>query len=234
MKTEELLARRTDLSTFLVHLTRTTPEGTAEQKLKGIFDQRKILARTPFGSAVKPLKRKGVSTESQRAVCFTETPIEHVGLLTETLEGRDCQFEPYGIALTKLQGRSRGVNPVWYVDITPGHDWLMKPVNEMIDAAIQSGTIEIAAISKLAPFIEQMGSGYGYKKEFWWEREWRHVGDFDLPYPVIGLCPAEKIEEFKSINEKPWPGVLFVDPRWSLEKIIGSLAGIGPSDLGPL
>jgi hypothetical protein len=234
MKIDDLLARRTDLSTFLVHLTRTTPEGSAEEKLKGIFDKYKIIARSPFGSAVKPLQKKSLATDCQRAVCFTETPMEHIALLTEQIEGRDCHFEPYGIAITKMQGRSRGVNPVWYVDITPGHTWLTRPINELIGDAITSGSFEKSPIAMIAPFIEQMGSGDGYKKEFWWEREWRHIGDFTLPCPVIGLCPMDRFQEFESIKERWHEQVKFVDPRWSLERIIGHLAGIQHSDLGPM
>ena len=32
------------------------------------------------------------------------------------------KFKPYGIALTKLAARKMGINPVWYVDRTPGQD----------------------------------------------------------------------------------------------------------------
>ena len=66
---------------------------------------------------------------SQRVVCFTETPLEHIHLLTSDIDGRQIKFEPYGIALTKPIARSSGTNPVWYVDITPGHDWLTNPLN---------------------------------------------------------------------------------------------------------
>jgi hypothetical protein len=37
------------------------------------------------------------------------------------IEGRSVQLEPYGIAITKKLGRKGGVNPVWYLDMTPGH-----------------------------------------------------------------------------------------------------------------
>jgi hypothetical protein len=37
-------------------------------------------------------------------------------------------------ALTKLAARRRGVNPVWYVDMTSGHDWVISPaLNQLRD-----------------------------------------------------------------------------------------------------
>jgi hypothetical protein len=41
-------------------------------------------------------------------------------------------FHLFGLAFTKMTARRLGVYPVWYVDITPGHDWLMNPINEAI------------------------------------------------------------------------------------------------------
>ena len=76
-----------------------------------------------------------------------------------------------------------------------------------------------------------------YRKEFWWEREWRHVGDFNLPNTYMILCPTSEmrdIDQFvKSINEDERPRISFIDPSWSLESIIGKLAGFTGSELGP-
>jgi hypothetical protein len=169
----------------------------------------------------------------------------HLSLLTKEIEGRTVKFEPYGIAITRKQGRKQAVNPVWYIDITPGHDWLTNPLNALVSKAIESGDFDTSEISKIAPFIEQMGAGPGdpgagipaYRKEFWWEREWRHVGDFYLPNTYIVLCPVADIPELRkvisAINENSRPHVSFVDPTWSLESIIGKLAGFSGSELGP-
>jgi hypothetical protein len=234
MKIEKLLARRTDLSTFLVHLCRDGDGHTAKDRLARILTDGSIKARTAMGQAVNALRDKKLSAKSQRCVCFTETPLEHVSLLLGDIEGRACHFEPYGIAITKKQGRANGVNPVWYVDITPGHDWLTNPLNDLIAEAIDSGDFAKSAIAKITPFIEQMGSGTTatgapYRKEFWWEREWRCVGDFVLPTHLIVLCPESERKEFKKLVEADEfaPKAKFVDPRWSLEQIIARLAGFG-------
>lgn len=52
MDIKELLARRSDLSTFLVHLTRDYESMSARDNLKSIVSDRVIEARNPFGSAL--------------------------------------------------------------------------------------------------------------------------------------------------------------------------------------
>jgi hypothetical protein len=245
MQIADVVSRRTDLSTFLVHLCRDGAGQTAKQRLLSILSQQRLSALNPFGPAVAQLIAEGIPTVSQNCVCFSETPLEHVHLLIGPIEDRQCQFEPYGVAITKKQGRRMGVNPIWYQDITPGHGWLSPSVEHLIEIAIATGDFPGSDIARLTPFIEQMGTGQnavgvgGYRKEFWWEREWRHVGDFLLPPKVIALCPVGEILEIKAVIES-LPNQearilepVFIDPRWGLEKIIGRLAGFAMNDLGP-
>ena len=176
----DLLARRTDLSTFIVHLTRTFGSGDGASNLRQILAERRLEARSPFGAAMSTLRKRGNPPQdaaSQRCVCFTETPLEHLHLLLSPIHDlqRNCEFEPYGVAFTKRMARDAGINPVWYTDITPGHDWLMNSVNQLIDSALDhlqqlrnggdaATTFGQYAIAKLTPFIEQMGSGPNYRK----------------------------------------------------------------------
>jgi hypothetical protein len=190
-----------------------------------------IDAAAMFGPTKRNLELAGVVSASQRCVCFSETPLEYVHLLLQDIDNRQVQFEPYGIAFPKKIGRVRGVNPVWYVDITRGHDWLMQPVNDMIEAALDKGGIDAAPIGRLAPFIEQMGTQFGgggnviYRKEFWWEREWRRVGNFVLPGHVIVLCPEAEFAAFgTALGEQPGHTACFIDPHWGLEQIISRSA----------
>lgn len=132
-----------------------------------------------------------------------------------------------------MKARQLGVNPVWYVDITPGHDWLMKPVNEILDREINRlKRFRKSPLAQIAPFIEQMGSGtgrsgYRYRKEFWWEREWRHRGDFNfsLSDVALGLARENSIQIFEKFTDKLGRRIPFVDPKWGLEEIIAHLAG---------
>ena len=146
--------------------------------------------------------------------------------------GQNYPFE----IVTKKLARVRDVNPVWYVDITPGHDWLMKPINKLIDQP--NGDFDTSLISQITPFIEQMGSGRGkdgngYRKEFWWEREWRHVDEFKLPDHVILICPDENDDhkEFEDMAKRSGHSAKCIDPHWGLEKIIARLAGFQNEDI---
>lgn len=227
-----VLAWRTDLSTFVVHLTRDENGQSAKERLELIINSWKIEARNPFGSARKELEDKSQSTDSQKCVCFTETPLEYVHLLTGKIEGRRYEFQPYGVAITKTQARKNEANPVWYVDITQGHDWLMNPVNELINQAIDSGDFDDFSIAKISPFIEQMGDNRrtgGNLKEFWWEREWRHAGDFTLPDRVILICPESEHENFEGMDKEG--NVAAIDADWGLEEIIAYLAGFERRDV---
>ncbi len=84
---EELLRRRTDLSTFVIHWTRQGNGKAALENLQSILANQTLLARTPMGAAVIQLEkvlRQGklrpkdhqTALKSQRVVCFTEAPLE--------------------------------------------------------------------------------------------------------------------------------------------------------------
>ena len=232
MDIREIVARRTDLGTFLVHLTRGD---TPRENLQQILAARQIEARNPFGQAIASLQGGGLPTASQRCVCFTETPLEHTHLLLAEIDLRAIQLQPYGIALPKKMGRAMGINPVWYLDMSPGpHEWLTRPFNSIIDSEIAAGTFAGSDIEKLAPFVEQMGTNraIAFRKEFWWEREWRIRGHFVLPHRVIVLCPEEEMAAFGRLVAES-DGRLeasFVDPRWGLEQIIARLAQFSADD----
>lgn len=233
MDIKEIIARRGDLSTFIVHLTRTFDEQDGKGNLKKIISDKVIVAKNSYGCAVKKIEERNLNVNqfpSQRVVSFTETPLEYINLLLSNIDGREINFESYGLALTKVSARKRGGNPVWYVDITPGHTWLTEPINILIGQLLDKGEFEGSNFSKLTPFIEQMGSHkekneIKYRKEFWWEREWRHVGDFCLPPNFIGLCPENEIGEFEALARDNAFKARFIDPKWGLEKIIAHLAG---------
>jgi len=229
-----LLARRSDLSTFIVHLTRRTEDGQSPRgNLRSIIKQQKIEARTAFGPVAKLLDQSSKGHKSQQCVSFSETPLEHLYCLAQRIPKRKFRLSPYGLAFAKMKARKLGVNPVWYVDITPGHDWLTGPIDQLIESEMKRRKrFEKSPLSKVAPFIEQMGSGmsrsgYGYRKEFWWEREWRHCGDFcfSLHDVALGFAPEVRIEAFERLTEGLGRRIPFVDPKWGMEKIIAHLAG---------
>lgn len=235
-----ILHRRNDLSTFLVHLTRAGEAGSALENLTSICARRTLESRTPVGWARGQDNPDLRAHQTQRAVCFTETPLEHVHALagTITLWGRERRFslEPYGVAISKMAARRFGVNPVWYVDMTPGRDWtIYEALNRLYAEAIDSGAFHTHPAARIFPYVEKMGRWdiNGRIREFSWEREWRHVGDFQLPQSgVVWLCPETDIAELRAqVGEQasyPW-----VDPSWGLERIIAHLAGFQETDISP-
>jgi hypothetical protein len=243
---EDLLQRRTDLSTFLVHLTRG---GTARDNLMAMAEHLRIEARNPYGPAAS-LESHLAATASQKVVCFTETPLEHTWIMLENIARREAQFEPYGFAITKATARKTGCNPVWYTDITVrARTWPSTTVNTMIGSAIRrartgSGAIDSVALAKesifqITPYFEQMGPiSNGRRKEFWWEREWRHIGGYQLSIPriVAVLAPAavhdDLCDELTAIDED-WGTRPLIDPRWGLERMIAALAGVSAGDSTP-
>jgi hypothetical protein len=96
-------------------------------------------------------------------------------------------------------------------------------------------------LATLFPFIEQMGAWHqSPPKEFWWEREWRHVGNVDLRpvwNTIIWLSDESDIDGLEEEIKNTWVAgdtePVIIDPRWSLEQIIAHLAGIGASDVDP-
>jgi hypothetical protein len=106
---------------------------------------------------------------------------------------------------------------------------------------VNASALANEAVLRLTPFMEQMGPiGGGKRKEFWWEREWRHVGDFEFrPRDVVAiLLPEAEHEDFaEDLAElsKAWARrrVPLLDPTWGLERMIAGLAAVDPDRAGP-
>ena len=174
-------------------------------------------------------------------------------MMCRPIEGRAVQLHGYGVAFTKSFARRTSVNPVWYLDIHPGQRgmWLTRPIHQLIAeaekaAAAVTGSIDpdrlaAASILRLTPFLEQMGptNNGRSRKEFWWEREWRHVGDLDFMAQDIVVVFAPEMEheairqclEERESYRNMMPAV--VDAQWGQERMIAAMAAIPNEDLGP-
>jgi hypothetical protein len=242
---ENLLHRRTDLSTFVVHFTRDTADSSASSNLLSILRSHRLEARSVYGMGRALAARFPEVEATQQTVCFTETPLEHAWMMCADIEGRGVRFNGYGLAFTKTFARRHSINPVWYIDQAPGHDWLTVPINELVEQAEIAATppgadqpdpaiLAQAKILRITPFIEQMGPmTTGGRKEFWWEREWRHQGDmrFSVEDIVVVFAPVGEHENLRSTLEWSDDCPAFVDASWGLERMIATLAHIG--DIGP-
>jgi hypothetical protein len=247
----DILRQRGDLSTFIVHLTK----GKADEpfcNLVSILTGQRIDARSYFGlpqSRALAEKFEGTSfAQSQKAVCFTETPLAHVHLMCGDIKHRAVGLREYGIAFTRTYARRKGANPIWYLDATRArhgekrHEWLANPFRDLIDEAIHAATpmgenlpspIRLGArpIFRLTPFLEVMGQTMtGKRKEFWWEREWRKVGclDFEAEAVISAIAPEAdhvKLRAELSAIEK-YSNLRLIDATWDKCKIDGVLEGV--------
>lgn len=183
---------------------------------------------------------------SQKVACFTETPLQFLRLMCEDIEHRANDFAPYGVAFTRTFARAEGLNPVWYIDrhYTPGvyREWLINPIWNMINSAaaldLPPDALAELPIFKLTPFIQTMGrSKEGQRQEFWWEREWRKVGDLTfLPSKaVVVLAPDVEHAELRDLV-KDIPGyrnMRLVDVSWGPDQIEQVLDGLDNEPFPP-
>jgi Putative abortive phage resistance protein AbiGi, antitoxin len=244
----DVLNRRNDLSTFVVHLTKDGLDQTAKERLESIIDEQTIYARKAMGWAEEQDHPSDQQEQTQRVVSFTETPLEHIYSHVVEISRRREKFKPYGVALTKLTARKMGINPVWYVDRTPGQEaqWeVAEAISTLKREAVSSGDFHDQPIAKLLPFFEVMGTWptTARQKEFWWEREWRKRGHVFLPNMFRGcliLSPEDELDHFEALI-KPHLGEAerrrrrrqCIDPRWGLEQIVAHLAGIPDDQVTP-
>jgi hypothetical protein len=245
----DVLNRRSDLSTFVVHLTRDHgAEDSARSRLEKIINDRRLIVGDPRGWATGvreagELVLTPEQRETQRVVCFSETPLEHAYSLFAEIENRSYRLRPYGLALTKMVARRAGINPIWYVDISQGHPWAIRnALNRLVTKSVTEGWFN--DVRALFPAIEGMltrtdeEGKITFQREFWWEREWRHVGDVPLApiwSKILWLCPEAEMDEISALvrDVGETEHAFCVDPNWGLERIIGHLIELGVNDLTP-
>lgn len=214
MDISELLNRRNDISTFVVHLCRDVEGKVAELRLKDILSSTPptIKAKSPLGLYADD------SSFNTHAVCFSETPLEHIYTLVADIDNRRCEYKKYGLVFSKSFIRKKGASPIWYINhLTNGGS----PIRDALDKLKNSLTLtQRPFFEEIAPFLEYWHT-YPHR-DFYWEREWRFKGDFpfELNEPVLGICPENEIGNWEA-NFRP---VKFIDPVWGLDKIIEKLA----------
>lgn len=249
-KIEDLLHRRNDLSTFLVHLTRDHGDRSASENLMSILRSETIEAVNALGMARTLDSERTTRRTTQKVACFSEVPLEHTWMMARPIEKRKTSLAPYGVVFSKTTCRRMGANPVWYLDTSVGHRSLTKAVRTLVDAASaddpsrestsKAEKRQREAILELTPFIEQMGRLRFGRKEFSWEREWRHAGDFAFaPNHVVAVF-APEAEHTDLENEiadlsDTWSErmVPLLDPGWGLERMVAALARMQACDVGP-
>lgn len=238
---DQVIQKRGDLSQFLIHLTRTGPltlrkdvhpnliqdlmvNRTAYDRLKSLLTVKKIKALSPFGyfQHKVPLaypngsvlnKNSNVIRSWLKAVCFTETPLDHIYIQTQPIAGRSLHFEPYGLAFKEEFIRRQGGSPVMYFEST----------NHSVKAALDAMMISQDAVKfkNILPFYEAFGRrlyGQGSDVDFRWEREWRCLDDisFDISDVAFGICKEADKPFFSNLVGNAFP---FVEPPSNSQQV---------------
>ena len=229
----EFLDKKQDYSPFLVHLTKDSPDifGGGSVPAKDVFDaimrERKLKAfnyHCLFGKDLDNRKGTQHIVDRFKVVCFTETPIDQIGILLREVLGRRFQPKPYGLIFKKDYIREKGGNHVLYLTKETANPlwrlyWPLFITDVTDDTRIDPFSPEGETICRLLALVSLCKEG----NDWHWEREWRIVRDFQFNLSDIycGLCPEEDIEHF----EKNYPPVKFISPDWSTNKILAK--GVG-------
>lgn len=170
--------QRSDISTYLTHLTRGTEEKNSFEVLRDILTSQKLLGST---------KDKGFIIGDNKAVCFQDMPLYGVAQNTlheqknkEKLGGK-VRYKPLGLCFRKDYVFNKGGRPVFYEKkhlakkILPKDEWWrivsfdLSNKEEMID----------------------------------WthEREWRLKGDFEFELSEAIVIFPNKVNYSKFISD---------------------------------
>lgn len=200
-----------DYSHLLVHFTKSDEPFPAKEILSMILDEHTLKAYNPWCIWYKDLNKpeNAVLREKFKVVCFTETPMDQIGIILRKLPGRLYQPEPYGLVFEKEYIRIEQGNPVFYVTRE-----IAKPLSKIYSDQKEQPNDKMCRLLALINFC--------YEGNDWhWEREWRIVGnlDFSLENVYCGLCQEEDIPYFSN-KYKP---IKFIDPRWGSKRILDEL-----------
>jgi hypothetical protein len=202
-----------DMSDYVVHFTKATPNNTAYDNIMSILWNR-VLYANPFGIA----RRSAPNIDTQACVCFSEAPLHLLERIAQKRGG-------YGIGFTKRFILENGGGPIWYVERGESAD---KAVRALIRQAIQSPNPIINPIWELTPFIDSRGGTYQYE----WEREWRYLGNLNFTEQDTAflIIPEEFHESARSffeqvLEDNSGPSYLcpFIEIGWSQEKVRSAL-----------
>lgn len=139
-------------------------------------------------------------------MCFTETPLDHIYIQTQSIEGRNLHFEPYGLAFKEDFIRRLGGSPVMYFESNN------QPIRDALDAMMFSQ--DAVKFKSTMPFYEAFGRrlyGQGSDVDFRWEREWRCTDDisFNFSDVAFGICKDADKQSFSNLVGNAFP---FVEP----------------------
>ena len=231
----QVIQLRNDLSPFLFHLTRTGPvkirkdifpqipqdrivNQTAKHRLEQLLNTKTIKALSSFGYfhyKVPIPRRFGFGTTNPgsnvqrhwlKAVCFTETPLDHIQIQMQPIAGRSLHFEPYGLAFKEVFIRGKGGSPVNYFESSNRNI-----LSSLDDMAVSHDAQKFKSLMPLYEGFGQRIYGNGSRVDFRWEREWRAPDNVSFTFQDVafGICKTTDIPYFNTLVGNAIP---FVDP----------------------
>lgn len=209
-----------DMSEYVVHFTKDGERSAYEQMLS-ILASGRLAAGGPFGAA----RGLGGPTFTQRAVCFSEIPLDRLNRLVE-------RRSRYGLGFRQTKLLEAGGGRVWYVDKDSAP---AAAVQELIAEKVGPPMDVDSPIWRVTQFIDFPGDYGGTQYRFEWEREWRVPGDFVFtPEDVAFLfIPGELhgnartfFESARRENLGPAYESPFLDPLWSDGDIQAALTAV--------
>lgn len=232
MKKQDSLSNRTDISDFIIHLTRDNEGKTAEENLTNILNEMKVEARAHhclFNGSLN--KQSDVIRKKYHVACFTETPIHKLQDIFN-IKNKQKDFKPYGIIFSKdslkdyeecgMEDLANHPNPVFYA--SGDNKALVKSLYQQYDKWLddQNNSIEnnFHVFGSLVNLVND-------KHNFIWEREWRTVGDykFIIPDIIAVIAPESQHDNIRNnVYYEFSEAITFIDISWSLEKQLSKIS----------
>lgn len=199
-----------DMSDYVVHFAKPLG-GSAYDSIMGILSRKVIYAQSAFGAG----RTRAPEIQSQRAVCFSETPLHQL----TRLAARRSEF---GIGFRKSLLVARGGNPILYA-------YDNQPVAVAIKTLIASaGNQPRHPVWQMTPFIDLVSGQYSFE----WEREWRVVGDLlfepsEVAFLILPEASHDAARQFFADAEIEQVGpnypCPFIDARWDRDRVRAAL-----------
>jgi hypothetical protein len=213
--------KREDFSKFVVHLTRDDHKdfedgSTAEKNFLNIIKEERIGA---FRAQCLHSNKIPDDLAHRFAVCcFSEVPLNQIHLLTENIQGRSINLEPYGLVFRRDFILSKKAQPALYINNYDENSWLRGSFDRVFDIAKNKGFNQ-GKLWRILPFINIMNEDY----DFSWEREWRVRGDlkFKISDIVCVILPPNKSELTYNFTKN---GIPVISPGWTYEQIVLELS----------
>lgn len=228
---DDVLLERTDISQFLVHLTREYNGKSAKDNLISILEQKKIVAydhHCLFSPQLKKEKDKQLVGKF-KTVSFTETPLDKIHLLTD-ISGRSVQLQPYGVVFKKRDIRNALGNPAFYV--YERNDLLIQYLRSEYKRFVDAWNIDGAdtGFSKLGCLVNIVKKSH----DFHWEREWRVRKGFKFKHVDVFavIAPTSEHDDIRDSLHENFRYCVFIDSKWSFEQIVNKLAVYIWNELG--